>query len=148
MRGSILLSVALATATGAPAAQEALPEWLVGSWCDRAPQPGQVCERWSSPADGRMRGTTTTIFSGRPDQVEPMEIAPVEGKLAFIASPPGQARTVFPLVSAGSQQLVFENRAHDYPQRIRYWREGEVLMAEISLSDGSKPMRWRYTRAE
>jgi len=39
---------------------------------------------------------------------------------------------------------VFENRDHDYPQRIRYWREGEVLMAEISLADGSKPMRWRY----
>ncbi|MGY4397037.1 hypothetical protein ACVWZA_002228 [Sphingomonas sp. UYAg733] len=35
--------------------------------------------------------------------------------------------------------------AHDYPQRIRYWREGKILNAKISLSYGSKRMRWSYS---
>jgi hypothetical protein len=43
--------------------------------------------------------------------------------------------------------VTFFNVAHDYPQRIRYWREGDVLNAEIALKDGSKPMRWVYHRA-
>jgi hypothetical protein len=42
--------------------------------------------------------------------------------------------------------VTFVNAVHDYPQRIRYWREGEEMFAEISLADGSKPVRWRYRR--
>jgi hypothetical protein len=42
--------------------------------------------------------------------------------------------------------ITFVNAAHDYPQRIRYWRDGRDLMAEVSLADGSKAQRWRYAR--
>lgn len=39
---------------------------------------------------------------------------------------------------------AFANRAHDYRPHIRYWREGRLLKARISLFDGSKPMEWSY----
>ncbi len=42
--------------------------------------------------------------------------------------------------------VTFVNPANDYPQRIRYWREGEKLKAEISLEDGSNAMDWTFTR--
>jgi hypothetical protein len=42
----------------------------------------------------------------------------------------------------------FEDRSHDYPQRVRYWRDGEALLAEISMLDGTKAMRWRFRREE
>jgi hypothetical protein len=29
---------------------------------------------------------------------------------------------------------------------VRYWREGDVLVGEIAMADGSNPMRWRYRR--
>jgi hypothetical protein len=38
------------------------------------------------------------------------------------------------------------NAQHDYPQRIRYWRDGKYLIAETALADGSKAQRWRYSR--
>ncbi len=50
------------------------------------------------------------------------------------------------LLGAVALTALFANAAHDYPQRIRYWREGETLNAEISLLDGSKAMRWQYKR--
>ena len=40
--------------------------------------------------------------------------------------------------------MTFVNETHDYPQRIRYWREGMALNAETSLMDGSSAERWSY----
>ena len=40
--------------------------------------------------------------------------------------------------------LTAPNPAHDYPQRIRYWRQGKLLMAEFSKLDGSQTERWNY----
>jgi hypothetical protein len=40
--------------------------------------------------------------------------------------------------------VTFLNAEHDFPQRVRYWREGRELVAEISLKDGTKAQRWRY----
>ncbi|WP_371371649.1 hypothetical protein, partial [Salmonella sp. M307] len=77
---------------------------------------------------------------------EPMRITRGADKLVFHAEPPGQAPTDFTADGATPGNVEFVNAAHDYPQRIRYWREGELLMAEISLADGSKPMRWAYRR--
>lgn len=42
--------------------------------------------------------------------------------------------------------VEFTNAAHDYPQRIRYEIKGDKLEAEMSLIDGSKPVRWTYSR--
>ena len=43
-----------------------------------------------------------------------------------------------------AEAVEFANPAHDYPQRIRYWRQGKLLMAEVSKMDGSKALRWNY----
>lgn len=36
-------------------------------------------------------------------------------------------------------EVVFENAAHDYPQRIAYERVGEQLRARTELLDSAKP---------
>jgi hypothetical protein len=78
---------------------------------------------------------------------EATQIIPgVDGKLVYWASPDGGTRVAFTEVSRGAREIVFANAAHDYPQRIRYWREGAMLNAEISRLDGSKPIRWQYKR--
>jgi hypothetical protein len=41
---------------------------------------------------------------------------------------------------------VFENPAHDHPQRITYWIAGGKLHATIENLDGSKKSEWIYTR--
>jgi len=99
--------------------------------------------------EGGVAGLSSTRKDGAEVSSERMVIGMHHGKLTFIAKPRDAAEpTYFPLASRGASELVFENRDHDYPQRIPYWREGEVLMAEISLADGSKPMRWRYERVK
>ena len=60
------------------------------------------------------------------------------------ARPDGKPPVEFPLVLISEEAIEFANPAHDYPQRIRYWRQGKLLMAEISLLDGSRSLRWNY----
>jgi hypothetical protein len=58
------------------------------------------------------------------------EIAP--GRIAYIATPSGQPQASFLLISQAADGFVFENRKHDFPQRISYRRDGERgLLARI-----------------
>jgi hypothetical protein len=67
-------------------------------------------------------------------------------RMAFWAAPGGAHRTMFAWSPEGGEGVTFTNAAHDYPQRVRYWREGEVLHAETSMLDGSRAQRWTYRR--
>jgi len=69
-----------------------------------------------------------------------------QGRISFLAYPGGKSPVAFPLVSTGSQQVVFENATNDYPQRILYRREGKKLMATVSKLDGGDPLTWTFKR--
>ena len=129
-------------------AQEAAPDlgWLAGDWVEA--KDGRVSEEsWMAPRGGMLIGMSRTGKAGKRGQFEFMRIeAGLDGRLGFIAQPNGAPPAAFHLESRGADAISFLNAAHDYPQRIRYWREGELLMAEISLKDGSKAHRWRYAR--
>ena len=67
-----------------------------------------------------------------------------DGVLTFWGAPGGEGAVAFPEVERGADRIVFANPGHDYPQRISYWREDTVLVAEIAMMNGSNAMRWRY----
>jgi hypothetical protein len=123
-------------------------EWMVGTWCTEPRNGTLTCEIWMPMDKSVMRGEGTTRTE-RGTTRESMRIQIGETGAVFHAEPQGQAPADFRAVTidAAARAVTFENAAHDYPQRVRYWRDGELLMAEISLADGSKPQRWRYERA-
>jgi hypothetical protein len=51
------------------------------------------------------------------------------GTLAFLAQPAGQPATAFPLVQLTRDEVVFENRGHDFPQRVIYARVDDSRLA-------------------
>lgn len=137
------------------AAQEAPPPslaWLTGTWCT-APHPaarGVTCERWEPAAGGGMRGTGENRRDGKVKPGERMEIRQDRGGYVFHAEPPGQPPADFRAEADDVAELTvtFTNPRHDYPQRIRYWRDGDMLMAEAALADGSKAISWKYLPAK
>lgn len=141
----MIATLLLIAMSGLP--QERPLAWLVGTWCTDAQQGRTTCETWRGmDEDGVMQGVTVTA-SPKGEQREAMRIADEAGTLVFHAEPPGQAPADFRAVPASApRSITFVNAAHDYPQRVRYWREGEMLIAEIALADGGKPVRWRYRR--
>lgn len=67
-----------------------------------------------------------------------------DGRPVFYASPKGAPPASFPAVKSTVDEVEFVNAAHDFPQRVRFVRTTTGIDAEISLADGSKPMRWSY----
>jgi len=141
-----LLLVGLALLTTGTGSTPAMPGWLAGCWSEQKGR-NWTEECWTSPRGGNMMGSGR---SGRGDEMRSWETMQIErgpdGKLVFYGSPKGASRVGFVEVSSGSREIVFANPRHDYPQRIRYWREGMDLAAETSLMDGSKALRWHYKR--
>jgi hypothetical protein len=72
-----------------------------------------------------------TVSGGRMLSFEFVRIMEIEGALTYVAQPDGDPPTNFPRTDGGDDWIRFENKEHDYPQRIEYRREGEGLRAEI-----------------
>ena len=91
-------------------------------------------------------GTGGVLDNWEVMQIELVETDdPVIDPITFYGAPKGQNRTAFAWVrNDKGAGITFVNAGHDYPQQIRYWREGKYLMAESSLADGTKAHRWRY----
>jgi hypothetical protein len=127
-----------------------LPAWMAGCWESRS-EDKWTEECWSTPRGGMMIGFGRSGTGGVLDSWEVMQIEMVEtddpaiDPLTFYGAPSGQNRTAFSWDRGRGPGVTFVNAGHDYPQRIRYWREGRDLIAEVSLGDGSKARRWRYS---
>lgn len=120
--------------------------WLAGRWL--AESNGRWTEEnWSAPRAGVMLGHSR---SGRGEALREFEFlrlaADADGALAYFAQPGGRPPIAFRLVASEGMSVTFENPRHDFPQRIRYVRNGESLTATISLIDGSNAMSWSFRR--
>jgi len=129
----------------------ALPAWMTGCWEQRTGSKWTE-ECWTIPRAGMMMGSGRSGDGEHIGNWEVMQIVrvdtddPAVPSMTFYGAPSGQNRTPFTLVASKDPGLTFVNAAHDYPQRIRYWREGETLVGEVALKDGSKARQWRYSR--
>lgn len=146
MKAMIAAATGLFLLGAAPAKTENLA-WLAGTWVADEAEGRWTEERWSTPRGGVMLGTSLAGQGREAGWFEYMRIAAeADGRLAFHASPGGAPASAFPLVHSGKREAVFENVAHDYPTRIEYRREGNMLNATISGAEGAKPRSWRFRR--
>lgn len=147
----VLALAALAIATPAlatPADDVAGLAWIAGSWIEE--KDGAVTrETWLPPLGGVMAGAGQTNRTGRPASIEHLKITAEPAGATYTAIIPGQPTTPFvlkPGLPAG--EAIFENLAHDFPQRVIYRRCGDQLCARIEGTIQSKPrsFEWRYSR--
>lgn len=134
------------SASVSPPATISFPDWMAGSWIE------EKGEQWAEEYWTAARGNITlgVARSGKGARLAMWEAMQIrlnrDGKLVLYAMPRGAPASEFSVVGQTATSITFENKAHDYPQRIRYWRDGELLKAEISLADGSKAFGWTMQR--
>ncbi|MGZ6013021.1 MAG: DUF6265 family protein [Caulobacteraceae bacterium] len=139
--------IAAALAAAAISADVSQLDWLAGTW-SQAQDGGHVREMWLPPQDGAMAGVTLTTRPGRPPRAEYAKITREPAGLTYTAVVGAQPPTPFVQIPDADGRLVFENRAHDFPQRVFYRRCGADLCGGIEGTLDGKPRReeWRYTR--
>jgi hypothetical protein len=143
------IALALMTAACGATAQappSPTPNWMSGYWLSC--ESGEVAESWIGADAGVMLGTNLT--RGEQSGFEFLRIADNgRGGYSYFSMPNGRSpATEFTMVTLGANRAVFENLAHDFPQRIIYERAGDALHARIENAGATQGMDWRFRRAE
>ncbi len=131
--------------------------WMAGAWlsCEATGEGvREVQETWTEPRHDLMLGMSLTVRGGRAgwelSRVAPVDPTPA-APLAYFALPENQAPTTFPVVESGPTRVVFEQAADDdFPKRVIYERQGDVLSARIEgvLDGQERTIQWRFHKAE
>lgn len=142
----LLAMVLAAAAAGADPARLA---WLEGRWAGEK-DGVRTEEHWTSPSGGALVGMHKEVKGGRMTSFEFLRIESTkEGGLVYLASPAGAPVTAFGMIALSERRVVFENRAHDFPQRILYWLDDAgALHARIEGTQGGQDLHeeWTWTK--
>jgi len=118
--------------------------WLQGCWEQRDGD-RVVEERWMSPRAGSMLGVGRTTRGDKLIEHEYVVLTEREGRLAYEAHPSGQAAATFVYKPITGREVVFEDAAHDFPQRVGYKSTGPgQLLAWIEGTSGGKTRRIEF----
>jgi hypothetical protein len=142
------LIVSLSAAVSAQTIKPTIAElsWLAGSWNGES-KGIQMEEHWTQPGGNSMVGMHRDVGTGRTLLFEFLRIEQRGDQIVYLSMPNGRSpATAFPLKELSGTRVVFENPAHDFPQRIIYWKEGNDLRARIEGTmngkAGSEEWRW------
>ena len=146
-RLAAVLLVFCTAAIAQPVPRVAALGWMAGTWSVENER-GKVTEAWLGPANGLMVASNLTAGPGGRKSFEFLRIADSPDGVSYFASPGGRAPVEFRLKELTDRRVVFENSAHDFPQRILYWRDGDALVARIegTLRGSPRHEEWRFTR--
>ena len=79
-----------------------------------------------------MMGASRSVRGGTTREFEHLRISARADTIVYTALPSGQNQTEFKSTSVSPTSIVFENRAHDFPQVVSYRRVGaDSLVARI-----------------
>lgn len=129
---------------------------LMGDWTDSVSEPGAVIhERWQRTGDGFHSGIGFVMVEKDTVFIEHLSLAyDSAGRASYDVRVPSQNEggTVrFPLTSCIGDSMVFENPAHDFPQRIAYalQPDGEwhTRVSGPGKEGGWRVLRYRFKRA-
>jgi len=98
-----------------------------------------IVETWS-PATGKlMSGKGQTFKDGRKTDWEEMRIEQRPDGIYFVARPrENSEETAFKMVFSYVNEVVFENKQHDFPQRVIYKFDGDELTARVEGTNGGE----------
>jgi len=98
-----------------------------------------VSEQWMSPAGTSILGMGRTVKNGKTTGWEFMRIEQREDGLYFVSRPKeNKEDTAFKLISSTLNEVVFENKEHDFPQRIIYKLQGAKMTGRIEGNNNGK----------
>ncbi len=120
--------------------------WMAGTWTQN--KDGEIVqEAWLGPRGKMMTAVNLTTSTKRGATFEFLRIVEGASGLSYLASPGGKAPVEFKLKTLGEKRVVFENLAHDFPQRVIYWMEADGAMKariEGEIQGKARVMEWRF----
>jgi len=133
----------------APATKIEELAWLEGRWQGES-EGLSMEEQWTSVKGGALLGLHRDVRGERMVSFEFLRIEAVPEGIVYFASPRSRPPVPFKLALSRERRAVFENKQHDFPQRILYWLDAQgALHARIEGPQGGKTVseEWTWTKA-
>jgi len=124
-------------------------DWLLGKW-KMDSNKAAVYEEWHKDGQ-RLKGAGYKIQDGQKQISETLFLENFAGQWAYIAMPKGQTIALFALLSSADKKFVFENKEHDFPQRIIYHFDGDKTInvsVEADKDDQTKKFGFVLIKVE
>lgn len=143
----MLAGVSMASAQSGPYAKlHQKAGWLIGKWGFTAPE-GSLTETWTLKNDSTYAGETCFVIGKDTVFSEKLTVEQRGTDIHYVTLMKDQNEgkpVAFKLTSANKKELVFENPAHDFPQKITYTKTGTGVVAEISGNQKGKPASEKF----
>lgn len=115
--------------------------WLLGEW-QLEDSLGVLTESWTQIDDSTYNGSTLYV-KNKKDTIhfETMELMQNEDLLIYTSTVKGEngnQPVSYRLIEDNDSLLVFENKKHDYPQKIRYQKESDSTIQIVVLGKQNK----------
>lgn len=145
MKNSVKILLLLLICIGLAGAQERKFSvsdlgWMGGCW-EAKTKDREISEQWMKPSGQTILGMSRTVSGGKTVEYEFMQIREdKDGAIYYVAKPSGQGEASFKLIKLQNREAVFENREHDFPQRIIYriQSDGSLFARIEGLSRGKE----------
>ena len=77
-------------------------------------------EEWEKTNDSTYMGLSYTLDKDEKNISESLFILKLNNHIVYIAQPGNNSPSLFTLISSEDNKFIFENKEHDFPQRITY----------------------------
>jgi hypothetical protein len=150
MGNSMKILILLLLASNIFAQDDSIIKLFSGKWkmiSDRI----EYYEEWKLINSNELTGIGFSIEEWDTVSSEKLYLKKFEDTWAYIALPVNQTITLFALTEYSESRFIFENKEHDYPQRIVYefTADGKLNAATEGMIDGELMRRdFRFMRIE
>ena len=115
---------------------------MSGCWKTAPDVTPEYRECYTAPKAGMMQGSSQMIENGKTTSFEFSLVIEEGGKILYRPFLNGKQAVDFTLTKQSANEAIFENLAHDFPQRIVYRKADGKLTARIEDATGKKFMQW------
>lgn len=120
-------------------------KWIVGKWQGTSGE-GQLVENWKKLDENTLLGEGYYIVKNDTILKEYLKIERFGRHWAYIATINDRQPALFSLVESKNNTLVFENKEHDFPQRVVYsFKKDGSLLAWIEGNVKGKAQKEEYS---
>ena len=141
----IILTFVIFSFTFLYAQDDAMKKLFPGKWKMEIAN-SNFYEEWELKSDDELIGISYGIDSGAKYVIEYIYLKNFDGQWAYIALPLDQNITLFALIEHTPKKFIFENKEHDYPQRIIYeFHKDGKLTASIEGNVNGETNRKQFT---
>jgi len=126
--------------------------FILGSW-EMQTAKGKIVEQWVQNPDKTLSGKSYRINAkGDSLLTETLKIKKIGKDTFYCSTVTGQnegKETCFKLITTKDEAYVFEDKTHDFPQRIVYQNQGKndlLAWIEGELNGKSRKSEFRYKR--